>query len=85
MCLIFVSEITGVRFVNATSGNPGPVQVEYDGEWRLICTSRDYGREALVMCRQLGYIGGWQRSFAAEYPVGIGFDRCDGMFLQCKM
>ena len=83
---IFVLEITGVKFIN-TSGNPGPVQVEYEGEWHLICTSRDwdYTREALVMCRQLGYIGGWQRSFAAGNPLGIGFDGCDGMFLQCRM
>ena len=78
---IFVSAITGVKLVNATSSNPGLVQMEYKGEWYLICASHDYAREALVMCRQLGYRGGWQQDLTAKSPVVIGFDHCNGMLL----
>ena len=77
---ISITGITDVRFINETSGNPGPVQVQYNSEWYTLCTGTDYTREALVICRQLGYLGGWAKYFEATDPNGFNLE-CTGMLL----
>ena len=81
--LISLTEIIDVRFNDVTSGNSGPVQVQHRGDWYPICTGNDYTRKALVICRQLGYTGGWAKDFEATYPYGIQFDKCIGMLVKC--
>ena len=41
-------------------GSSGPIKVRHNGKVLPICQlGYDYGREAVVICRQLGYVGGW--------------------------
>ena len=77
---ISVTDITDVQFINISPGNPGPVQVQYFGEWYHLCADTDYTREALVICRQMGYLGGWAEYFESNNSYGFNL-LCDGMFL----
>ena len=44
-----------VRLVNGAAENEGRVEICFNKEWGTICDDRWDGKEALVVCRQLGY------------------------------
>ncbi|XP_072017639.1 uncharacterized protein [Amphiura filiformis] len=42
----------------------GPIEVLRQDKWSSICrNNEDYGREAVVICRQMGYVGGWPQHY----------------------
>lgn len=48
-------EETKVRLVNGPSASRGRVEIMYRGEWGTICDDNFDQKEAIVVCRMLGY------------------------------
>ena len=61
----------------------GRVEIFYNGEWGTVCHNGWDLRDAVVVCRQLGYETAARRSISAEFGVGSGriwlvYVNCDG-------
>ena len=61
----------------------GRVEIFYNGEWGTVCDNGWDLRDAVVVCRQLGYATAARRSIRAEFGLGTGriwlvYVNCDG-------
>ena len=70
----------------------GRVEIFYKGEWGTVCDDVWDLKDAIVVCRELGYTTAARRSVAAEFGQGTGRIwrdnvRCTGaesMFSHCS-
>ena len=67
------SEIS-VRLVGGNSSSEGRVEVSYGGDWGTVCRYYWDHRDAMVVCRSLGY------THAMPFPVWFG-EGTGGIFL----
>jgi hypothetical protein len=72
-----------VRLANGTSSQ-GRVEVFYAGQWGTVCDDGWTTNEALVVCRQLGYMGSITTAVKRAYfgegngPIWMDNVNCDG-------
>ncbi|XP_014681507.1 PREDICTED: deleted in malignant brain tumors 1 protein-like [Priapulus caudatus] len=59
-----------VRLVNANSTSEGNVEVIRYGEWRYVCDDDWDIRDAIVVCRQLGYLTAKNVTVKSHYSPG---------------
>ena len=50
----------------------GRVEIFYKGQWGTVCEYNWDLRDAVVVCRQLGYTTAFRRSISAEFGEGTG-------------
>jgi len=60
-----------VQLVNGTGPHEGRLQIYHDGVWGTVCDDDFTNAGANVVCRQLGYSGGYGSSYE---PYGQGVD-----------
>ena len=63
------SEIS-VRLVGGNSSSEGRVEVSYDGDWGTVCDDNWDHRDAMVVCRSVGYP--FVRSIQVNFGEGTG-------------
>ncbi|XP_033095398.1 protein bark beetle-like [Anneissia japonica] len=68
-----------VRLVSGSNHLEGRVLVYMNGRWGKVCvSSQNYAKVALVVCRQLGYEGGFYRNFGSgQEPIHLNTLYCD--------
>ncbi|XP_033126263.1 protein bark beetle-like, partial [Anneissia japonica] len=68
-----------VRLVSGSNHLEGRVLVYMNGRWGKVCvSSQNYVNVALVVCRQLGYVGGSFRWFESGHePIHLNIIHCD--------
>ncbi|XP_033103075.1 protein bark beetle-like [Anneissia japonica] len=68
-----------VRLVSGSNHLEGRVLVYMNGRWGKVCvSSQNYVNVALVVCRQLGYEGGFYRWFGSgEEPIHFNIIHCE--------
>ena len=84
-CYVYVApKDFDVRLRNGSTHLEGRVDVYYDEQWGAIC---DYGwdiNDAMVICRQLGYVSALRPTINSAYPVAenlflwLDFVSCHG-------
>ena len=52
-----------IRLVGGNNSNEGELELCYNREWRAICDDRWDDREAIVVCRQLGFSGDFLKPY----------------------
>ena len=59
-----------VHLFGGSNAMEGRVEIFYNGEWGTVCDDFWDLRDAIVVCRQLGYTTAVRRSIAAEFGEG---------------
>eukprot|EP00521_Asterionellopsis_glacialis_P013350 CAMPEP_0195305918 /NCGR_PEP_ID=MMETSP0707-20130614/36937_1 /TAXON_ID=33640 /ORGANISM="Asterionellopsis glacialis, Strain CCMP134" /LENGTH=531 /DNA_ID=CAMNT_0040370127 /DNA_START=69 /DNA_END=1661 /DNA_ORIENTATION=- len=71
VCLDEAFEDGDVQLVDGRGANEGRLQIYHDGTWGTVCDDDFSNAAANVVCRQLGYQGGYGSS---DKPYGGGVD-----------
>ena len=61
-----------VHLFGGSNAMEGRVEIFYNGEWGTVCDDFWDLRDAVVVCRQLGYTTALRRSIGAEFGQGTG-------------
>ena len=61
-----------VHLFGGSNAMEGRVEIFYNGEWGTVCDDFWDLRDAIVVCRQLGYTTAVRRSIEAEFGEGTG-------------
>ena len=61
-----------VHLFGGSNAMEGRVEIFYNGEWGTVCHDLWDLRDAIVVCRQLGYTTAVRRSISAEFGQGTG-------------
>ena len=61
-----------VHLFGGSNAMEGRVEIFYNGEWGTVCEDFWDLKDAIVVCRQLGYTTAVRRSISAEFGEGTG-------------
>ena len=61
-----------VHLFGGSNAMEGRVEIFYNGEWGTVCEHNWDLRDAIVVCRQLGYATAVRKSISAEFGEGTG-------------
>ena len=80
-CLIFPVNATtpcinGDVYLAGESGSEGTVQLCYNNEWGTVCDNGWTGKDADVVCRQLGYLSKWKETVSRDGATGLDMCAC---------
>ncbi|XP_078597495.1 scavenger receptor cysteine-rich domain-containing protein DMBT1-like isoform X1 [Branchiostoma floridae x Branchiostoma japonicum] len=62
----------GLRLVGGSSSSEGRVEVYYDGQWGTVCDDEFDFFDAIVICRQMGYVMAVETRSDAAFGAGSG-------------
>ncbi|XP_063955706.1 deleted in malignant brain tumors 1 protein-like isoform X2 [Lytechinus pictus] len=69
-CVLSLPSDGDIRLANGSRPHEGRVEIYHDSQWGTICDDGWTGTDASVVCRQLGYSGGFART---NLQFGSGF------------
>ncbi|XP_030851605.1 deleted in malignant brain tumors 1 protein-like [Strongylocentrotus purpuratus] len=78
-----VAELQGVRLVSGSNDAEGRVEIKHEGSWGTICDGGWDPRDAMVVCRMLGFDRALGAPRSARYGQGSGrillkYVNCEG-------
>ena len=56
LCCIDTTRMGTLRLIDGLTQYEGRVEIYWDSEWKLICSDEWDKIDAVVVCRQLGYL-----------------------------
>ena len=61
-----------VRLMGGSNSNEGRVEVFANGTWGTVCDNSWGLNDAMVICRELGFVGAWEAVTQAAFGRGDG-------------